>query len=125
DDPAANPPLIAMKRSPLGLNPAVVAATAAPRRSRSRWIAALGLLLAIATTSAVYYKHKARDQGFAVVTEKAFVKTITQLVNATGKIQAEVEVKISPEVAGEIIELTVREGSAVGKGDLLVRIKPD
>src|SRR5688572_25387244 len=47
------------------------------------------------------------------------------MVNATGKIQPEVEVKISPEVAGEIVELTVREGAPVKKGQLLVRIKPD
>ncbi|MDR2675469.1 MAG: efflux RND transporter periplasmic adaptor subunit [Opitutaceae bacterium] len=57
--------------------------------------------------------------------EKAIVKTITQVVSATGKIQPEVEVKIAPEVAGEIIELPFREGADVKKGDLLVRIKPD
>jgi multidrug efflux pump subunit AcrA (membrane-fusion protein) len=49
-----------------------------------------------------------------VTTEKAVVKTITQLVTATGKVQPEVEVKISPEVAGEIIELPFKEG-AVGQ----------
>jgi HlyD family secretion protein len=53
------------------------------------------------------------------------VKTITQLVTATGKVQPEVEVKISPEVAGEIIDLPIKEGGAVKKGDVLVRIKPD
>jgi HlyD family secretion protein len=53
------------------------------------------------------------------------VKTITQLVTATGKVQPEIEVKISPEVAGEIIEIPVKEGGSVKKGDLLVRIKPD
>src|SRR5690606_34545985 len=46
-------------------------------------------------------------------------------VTATGKVQPEVEVKISPEVAGEIIELPVKEGDVVKKGDLLVKIKPD
>jgi HlyD family secretion protein len=60
-----------------------------------------------------------------VTTEKAVVKTITHLVTATGKVQPEVEVKISPEVAGELIEIPVIEGQAVKKGDLLVRIKPD
>lgn len=53
------------------------------------------------------------------------IKTITQLVNATGKIQPELEVKISPEVSGEIVDLPLREGAEVKKGDLLVRIKPD
>lgn len=98
---------------------------APPRRSKKRWFILSGLLLIIALGGAYYYKQKTADKGFAVVTEKAVIKTITQMVNATGKIQPEVEVKISPEVTGEIIELTVREGSAVNKGDRLVRIKPD
>ena len=50
---------------------------------------------------------------------------ITETVSATGKIQPEVEVKLSSEVSGEIIELPVVEGQAVQKGDLLVRINPD
>jgi HlyD family secretion protein len=50
---------------------------------------------------------------------------ITETVAATGKIQPEVEVKISSEVSGEIIELPVKEGQQVEKGDLLVRINPD
>jgi HlyD family secretion protein len=49
------------------------------------------------------------------------VETIT----ANGKIQPETEVKISPEVSGEIVELTVKEGDHVEKGRLLLRIKPD
>jgi len=52
-------------------------------------------------------------------------KTILQTVSATGKVQPEVEVKISPEVAGEIIELPVVDGMAVRKGDLLIKIRPD
>ena len=64
-------------------------------------------------------------QGLAVTTEKAQVRTITQLVTATGKIQPEVEVKISPEVYGEIVQLPFQEGARVRKGDLIIRIKPD
>jgi HlyD family secretion protein len=60
-----------------------------------------------------------------VTTEKAVVKTLTQLVSATGRVQPEVEVKISGEVAGEIIDLPIVEGQQVKQGDLLVRIKPD
>jgi HlyD family secretion protein len=66
-----------------------------------------------------------REKPILVTTDKAFRKTITQLVTATGKIQPEIEVKISPEVSGEIIELPVKEGQIVHKGDLLLRIKPD
>src|SRR5436190_12752412 len=66
-----------------------------------------------------------REKPIPVTTEKAVRRTIVQTVSATGKIQPEIEVKISPEVAGEIIELPVEDGKAVKKGDLLVKIKPD
>ena len=66
-----------------------------------------------------------REKPIPVTTETAIRKTIVQTVSATGKIQPEVEVKISPEVAGEIIELPVEDGMRVKKGDLLVKIKPD
>src|SRR6266567_442940 len=66
-----------------------------------------------------------REKPIPVTTEKAVRKTILQIVSATGKVQPETEVKISPEVAGEIIDLPVEDGKAVNKGDLLVRIKPD
>ena len=66
-----------------------------------------------------------REKPIPVTTEKAVRKTILQIVSATGKVQPETEVKISPEVAGEIIDLPVEDGKGVNKGDLLVRIKPD
>ncbi len=66
-----------------------------------------------------------REKPIPVTTEKAARRTIVQTVSATGKIQPETEVKISPEVAGEIIDLPVEDGKRVKKGDLLVRIKPD
>ena len=66
-----------------------------------------------------------REKPIPVTTEKAVRKTILQIVSATGKVQPETEVKISPEVAGEIIELPVADGMAIKKGDLLVKIKPD
>jgi HlyD family secretion protein len=66
-----------------------------------------------------------REKPIPVTTEKAVRKTILQIVSATGKVQPETEVKISPEVAGEIIELPVADGMGINKGDLLVKIKPD
>src|SRR5437867_2242935 len=66
-----------------------------------------------------------REKPIPVMTEKAIRRTILQTVYDTGKIQPETEVKISPEVAGEIIELPVQDGMQVKKGDLLVKIKPD
>src|SRR6185369_10788433 len=66
-----------------------------------------------------------REKPIPVTTEKAVRRTILQTVSATGKVQPETEVKISPEVAGEIIELPVEDGKSVKKGDLLVKINPD
>ncbi|GAB4291022.1 MAG: efflux RND transporter periplasmic adaptor subunit [Marinilabiliales bacterium] len=60
-----------------------------------------------------------------VSTEPVTYRTITETITANGKIQPETEVKISPDVSGEIVELNVQDGDAVKKGDLLLRIKPD
>jgi HlyD family secretion protein len=53
------------------------------------------------------------------------LRTVTQLVTASGNIQPEVEVRISPDVSGEIVELPIVEGDKVVRGQLLARIKPD
>ena len=92
------------------------------RRRRKILIGAAGaaLLLIIALFAA-----GKREKPIPVTTEKAVLRTILQTVSATGKIQPETEVKISPEVAGEITELPVEDGMQVKKGDLLVKIKPD
>jgi HlyD family secretion protein len=60
-----------------------------------------------------------------VAVENAEKRTIVETITANGKIQPEKEVKISPDVSGEIVELTVKEGYSVEKGQLLLRIKPD
>ncbi|MEO5776561.1 MAG: efflux RND transporter periplasmic adaptor subunit [Flavobacterium sp.] len=65
------------------------------------------------------------DEGKEVETAKVDEITIVETVSATGKIQPEIEVKISSEVSGEIIALPVKEGQVVKKGDLLVKINPD
>jgi len=66
-----------------------------------------------------------RQKPVIVVTEKAQRRNLTEAVTGSGKLQPVVQVKISSEVAGEIIELPVKEGQKVRKGDLLVRVKPD
>ena len=58
-------------------------------------------------------------------TEKVTRRDLTETVMANGRIQSVVQVKISPEVSGEIVELPVKEGQQVKKGDLIVKIKPD
>ena len=94
------------------------------RASRKRKIifGSIGLLVLLIIISIINSK---REKPIPVVTEKAVRKTILQTVSATGKVQPETEVKISPEVAGEIIELPVEDGKPVKKGDLLVKIRPD
>ncbi|MCH8554828.1 MAG: biotin/lipoyl-binding protein, partial [Schleiferiaceae bacterium] len=64
-------------------------------------------------------------KGLEVETSKVVQRTIIETVTASGKIQPEAEVKLSPEVSGEIIELPIKEGEQVTKGQLLVRINPD
>jgi HlyD family secretion protein len=106
---------------------ATPAPTLTPRKKRSRRrryiiFGVLGLIVLWIIVGSIMGK---REKPIAVTTEKAVRKTIVQTVSATGKIQPEVEVKISPEVAGEITDLPVEDGRVVKKGDLLVKIKPD
>jgi HlyD family secretion protein len=60
-----------------------------------------------------------------VATEKAETREINETVSASGKIKPHVEVKISPEVSGEVVELPIKEGDVVKKGQLLCKIRPD
>jgi HlyD family secretion protein len=66
-----------------------------------------------------------KEEGTEVVLAEAKTAEIIEKVSASGKIQPETEVKISPDVSGEIIELHVEEGDSVVKGQLLLRIRPD
>ena len=60
-----------------------------------------------------------------VAVEAAIKRTIIETITANGRLQPETEVKLSPDVSGEIVEMDVREGDSVKKGDLLVKIKQD
>jgi len=112
------------------MHQAVAAPETAPKVARKRRstrkrqiiIGVVGLLVLWLIVSILLSK---REKPIPVTTEKAVRKTILQTVSATGKVQPETEVKISPEVAGEIIELPVADGMGIKKGDLLVKIKPD
>lgn len=66
-----------------------------------------------------------KPQKTQVATEKAATRDINEVVSASGKIKPEVEVKISSEVSGEIVELPIKEGDIVKKGQLLCRVRPD
>jgi len=103
------------------------ATTAVPVRRKSRriwWILAAGVVV-LGLAAAAILKSRGALPPTTVTMEKAAIRTITHLVTATGKVQPEVEVSISPEVAGELIALPFKEGQAVKKGDVIVRIKPD
>jgi HlyD family secretion protein len=66
-----------------------------------------------------------KDFQINVSTKIVESKTITELITANGKVQPETEIKISPDVSGEIIEMNIKEGDEVKKGQLLLTIKPD
>src|SRR5262245_23149499 len=95
------------------------------KRSRKKLFVLIGLAVVIVIAFVAMMSARKRDKPILVTTDKAFRKSVTQLVTATGKIQPEVEVKIAQEVSGEIIEIPVKEGQPVHKGALLLRIKPD
>ena len=65
------------------------------------------------------------EKPVEVTTEKAFIKEVVHIVTATGKIEPELVLNISPDVSGEIIELPVQDGQIVQKGELLFKIQPD
>jgi len=92
------------------------------KRRKTLIFGVIGLVLAGLTTAAIIKK---REVVITVQTEKVERRNLTEIVVANGKIQPVLQVKISPEVSGEIIELPVREGQIVKKGDLILRIKPD
>jgi len=89
-----------------------------------KWILIiLGILIAILIVGKLIAGKG--DEGVKVSTEKAAKRMIIETVNATGKIYPEVEVKISPDISGQITELNVQEGDSVKKGQVLARIYAD
>lgn len=84
------------------------------------WIIVAGLALIIFV---VMLKNCSSDKSIKVAVEKASKRNIMESVSANGKIQPEVEVKISSDVSGEIVELFVKEGDQVKKGDLLSTLR--
>lgn len=91
-------------------------------KNKTRIGIALGVVLLVV---AVVIKKNFGKQGLEVFVQLAEKGNITELVSANGKVQPEVEVSISPEVAGEVIEVMVVEGQKVKAEDLLLRINPD
>jgi HlyD family secretion protein len=89
------------------------------------WILGLGVIAIVLLVAGKKLGWFGKEMTLKVATEKVEVRDITEVITANGKLKPQKEVKISPEVPGEIIELPVKEGNRVKKGDLLVVIKPD
>ncbi|HTV63693.1 MAG TPA: efflux RND transporter periplasmic adaptor subunit [Verrucomicrobiae bacterium] len=94
-----------------------------PKKRNKLIILAIVLLAAVFIVLVVIFRHQ--TPPIIVQTERVARRNITETVVANGKIYPVVEVHISPEVSGEIIELPVKEGQHVKKGDLLLKINPD
>jgi HlyD family secretion protein len=93
-------------------------------KKNNRWIWGLGIALVLLLGIAAW-KAKTKPKGERVTTEKVQRRTIKETVSASGKVFPEVEVKISSDVSGEVVELLVQEGDSVRKGQLLCRVNPD
>jgi HlyD family secretion protein len=89
------------------------------KSKKTLWI----VLICVAVLAILIVAIRSRnDDGTKVAIEKVARHTITETVTASGKIYPETEVKIAPEVSGEITELNIQEGDSVNKGDVLVKI---
>lgn len=100
-----------------------MSATQKPKRKRTLLYVLLGVLGLLIVAAAV--KARQKPKGEEVTAEAVQRRTINETVSASGKIFAETEVKISPEVSGEIIALYVKVGDSVTVGQVLAKIRPD
>ncbi|MFC5270263.1 efflux RND transporter periplasmic adaptor subunit [Adhaeribacter terreus] len=97
-------------------------------KSSNRLIYILGAIVLVLLIIGLVAKKKGwvgKPVGTGITVDKVKRADITERVSASGKVQPEVEVKISPDVSGEITELYIAEGDSVKKGQLLLKIKPD
>ncbi|MCA0387545.1 MAG: efflux RND transporter periplasmic adaptor subunit [Bacteroidetes bacterium] len=95
-------------------------------KKRSKKILVFGILFVLlAVIIGLIIAKGSKEEIPVVQTEKAVMRTVTQTVTATGKVEAEFKVLITPEVTGEITQLAVKDGDNVKQGDLLFKIKSD
>jgi len=94
------------------------------KNKRNIILVSLGLVVIVVL--AILSMNKGEDRnGIKVTAEKIEKRTIIEVVSANGKIQPEKDIKISPYISGEVIELYVKEGDQVKTGDLLAKIDPE
>ena len=94
------------------------------KKRKNLWIYIAGVAV-IALVAVAYFKGKNRKEGDKVALEEAQMRTIEERVSASGRIFPIVEVKISSDVSGEVVELYVQEGDSVIQGQVLAKINPD
>ncbi len=91
-----------------------------------KWKRTLWITLALIAALVVFIAIKNKDSNvIKVTTEKAATRSITETVTASGQVYPEVEVKISPDISGEVVDLTVEEGDSVVRGQVLARVYAD
>lgn len=90
-----------------------------------KWI--IGILVVLVILLVILSKAGVlgKDEGTKVTAEKAVMRNITETVTATGKVFPEIEVKVSPDISGEIVELNVEEGDTVKRGEVVAKIYAD
>jgi HlyD family secretion protein len=93
------------------------------QKKTKKWYIAGLIILLIATLTLAIVKGQ-KEKATKVATEKVIRRTITETVAANGKIQPAIDVKISPYISGEVVELHVKEGDFVKKGTMLAKIDP-
>jgi HlyD family secretion protein len=90
-----------------------------------KWIIGILVVLVIVLIALSKSGVFGKDEGTKVTAEKASLRNITEIVTASGKVFPEVEVKVSPDISGEIVELNVEEGDTVKRGEVLAKIYAD
>lgn len=86
------------------------------------WIIGIGVTILLVI---IFFKVTEGTKPIEITLEKAQLRSVVEVVAATGKIQPETELKITSDVSGEITEMMVKEGDQIKKGDLICRIRPD
>jgi HlyD family secretion protein len=95
------------------------------KKKKLLWIALALVILVIGLVGLKSAGVIGKDEGLKVATEKVELRTIIETVNASGKVYPEIEVKVSPDISGEIVDLQVKEGDSVRRGQVLAKIYAD
>lgn len=93
------------------------------KKNNKKWLI-IALIVVVIVVVALAIKKGQGENTTRVAVEKAEIRDITETVSANGKIEPAKDIKISPYISGEVIELNVKEGDFVHKGDMLAKIDP-